>query len=107
MVSTVRSSQRRSPVSNGSCSTIPSESRNDALEVEEFFVRPQFRRSGIGEQLADMLMELANELRLPIRFWIADADAHPENLPALMAILAKLRLKLCKTDVRWASAMAR
>ncbi len=80
--------------------------REGFLDVEELFVRPQYRGRGYGSRLVDMLLELAGELKRPLRLWIPFADWTPSNLSMVERIVEKLGLRLFHTDVRWAAAMA-
>jgi GNAT superfamily N-acetyltransferase len=80
--------------------------REGFLNVEELFVRPQYRGHGHGSQLVEMLLELAAKLKRPLRLWIPFADWTPSNLPLVEAIVDKLGLRLFHADVRWAAAMA-
>ncbi len=80
--------------------------REGFLDVEELFVRPQYRGRGYGSQLVDMLLELAGELKRPLRLWVPFADWTPSNLPIVERIVEKLGLRLFHADVRWAAAMA-
>jgi GNAT superfamily N-acetyltransferase len=80
--------------------------REGFLDVEELFVRPQYRGRGHGNQLVEMLLELAAKLKRPLRLWVPFADWTPSNLPAVERIVEKLGLGLFHADVRWAAAMA-
>lgn len=80
--------------------------REGFLDVEEFFVRPQYRGRGHGSQLVKMLLELAGELKRPLRLWVPFADWTASNLPVVERIVDKLGLHLFHADVRWAAAMA-
>ncbi|MGA8621710.1 MAG: GNAT family N-acetyltransferase [Candidatus Sulfotelmatobacter sp.] len=50
---------------------------NGALEVEELFVMPQFRRRGYGKKLLRVMESAAKQIRAPLRLWISHADANP------------------------------
>lgn len=80
--------------------------REGFLDVEELFVRPQYRGQGHGSQLVEMLLELAAKLKRPLRLWVPFADWTPSNLPVVERIVDKLGLRLFHADVRWAAAMA-
>ncbi len=80
--------------------------RDGFLDVEEFFVRPQYRRQGVGTQLVEMLHALAAELKRPLRLWVPFADWTESNIPLVDRIARKLGLKLFHANVRWAAAMA-
>lgn len=80
--------------------------REGFLDVEELFVRPQYRGQGRGNQLVDMLLELAAKLNRPLRLWVPFADWTPSNIPLVERIAEKLGLSLFHANVRWAAAMA-
>jgi len=80
--------------------------REGFLDVEELFVRPQYRGHGHGSQLVEMLLELAAKLKRPLRLWVPFADWTPSNLAVVERIVKKLGLRLFHADVRWAAAMA-
>jgi len=74
-------------------------------EVEEFFVRPAYRRKGFGKALIKMLKELAegNELQT----WISYADSGPDNLPVIEKLVKLLGLRIQESDMRWAPLVAK
>jgi GNAT superfamily N-acetyltransferase len=74
------------------------------LDMDEFFVRPAFRRSGHGRRMARVVADLRKSLSVPLRAWIPQADAVPSN--AQVAILRRLRLRRAPTNERWAAACA-
>ena len=80
--------------------------RDGFLDVEELFVRPQYRARGHGTQLVEMLLKLAAKLKRPLRLWVPFADWTPSNIPLVERIAEKLGLRLFHADVRWASALA-
>jgi len=80
--------------------------RDGFLDVEEIFVRPRYRGRGYGGKLAARLLDAARRLGLPLRAWIPFADAYPENLPALAAILMRLGLAPKRSGVGWAAYQA-
>jgi len=80
--------------------------REGHLDVEELFVRPQFRGQGIANRLVKMLLETAAKVRLPLRMWIPFADWTESNVPAIEKITSKLGLSLFETNERWAAAVA-
>lgn len=55
----------------------------DALEVEELFVMPRFRRYKYGRALADAMTRVAAQKAVPLKFWISHADAASENLTVI------------------------
>ena len=80
--------------------------REGFLDVEELFVRPQYRGRGHGMQLVEMLLELAAELKRPLRLWVPFADWTPSGIPVVERIAEKLELSLYHADESWAAAMA-
>jgi len=80
--------------------------REGFLDVEELFVRPQYRGRGHGNQLVDMLLQLADELKRPLRVWVPFADWTASNLPLVERMVDRLGLTLFHANVRWAAAMA-
>jgi ribosomal protein S18 acetylase RimI-like enzyme len=80
--------------------------REGHLDVEELFVRPQFRGQGIANRLVEMLLKTAAVVKLPLRMWIPFADWTESNIPAIETIASKLGLALFETDERWAAAVA-
>ena len=74
------------------------------LELEEFFVRPGFRRQGHGRLLGRAVAELRDGLGAPLSAWIPHADAAPTE--AQDAIFRRLGLKRTSTEERWAAARA-
>jgi GNAT superfamily N-acetyltransferase/uncharacterized protein (DUF433 family) len=80
--------------------------RDGALEVEELYVRPEYRRLGHGRWLADRVAQLARERGLPLRLWVAFADCKAEsqsNYPALVATARRLGVQFRPCPVPWAA----
>ncbi len=80
--------------------------RNGALEVEEMYVRPEYRRLGLGRWLADRVVQLALEKGLPVRLWVAFADCRAENeanWPALVATARRIGIRFQRCQVPWAA----
>ncbi len=83
--------------------------RDGGLEVEELYVRPEFRRLGHGRWLADRVAQLGREKKLPLRFWIGFADCKSENASnyaALVATARRLGVKFQICPTRWAAYFA-
>ena len=74
------------------------------LELEEFFVRPSFRRLGHGRRLARAVDQIRTSLDVPLKSWIPHVDASPTK--AQDAIFTRLRLERSVTTERWAAACA-
>jgi len=79
---------------------------HDVLEIEELFVRPDYRGKGYGRILAKMILELKDEFKLPIRLWIPHPDATPSKLPFLTRFLPRLGVSISPSPFRWASLVA-
>jgi death-on-curing protein len=77
--------------------------RDGYLDVEELFVRPQYRRQGYGRQLAGLLRELSWHVGRNLRLWVPFADYAPGNFPGLIAIAQTLGVELKESGVRWAA----
>jgi GNAT superfamily N-acetyltransferase len=80
--------------------------RGGYLNVEEFYVRPAYRRHGQGTRLTEMIRELSESEGLPLRAWIPYADCEEANRPALTSILCTLGLNVRRSGVRWAAYRA-
>ncbi len=83
--------------------------RDGALEIEEFYVRPEFRRRGYATRLSAGILELAKAKRMPLRLWVPFADSQqesPGNYPALVALTKRLGLQYQSCPVRWAAYYA-
>jgi GNAT superfamily N-acetyltransferase len=80
--------------------------RDGALEVEELYVRPEYRRLGHGRWLADRVAQLACEKGMPLRLWVAFADCKSEsegNYPSLVATARRLGVQFQACPVPWAA----
>jgi GNAT superfamily N-acetyltransferase len=83
--------------------------RDGALEVEELFVRPEFRRSGHGRWLAEQVAKLAREKGESLRLWVSFADCqseNPANYPALVATARRMGVRFRPCTVPWAAYFA-
>jgi GNAT superfamily N-acetyltransferase len=76
--------------------------RGEGIEIEELFVRPQFRRNGYGGGLIRSMAKLATELSKRFRIWISYADTMPENLRAIERLSSPIGIRLQPSNVRWA-----
>jgi GNAT superfamily N-acetyltransferase len=79
--------------------------RRGFLDIEEFFVRPQYRGHGIANQLIEMLTEMTRESKLPLRLWVPFADWSDEQVPRVQRIAEKLGLTLHHPGLRWAAVV--
>jgi GNAT superfamily N-acetyltransferase len=72
------------------------------LEIEELFVRPEYRRSGHGGRLFQRLQEISLSRCLPLRIWISFPDAVPQNLKVIEKIARPIGLSIQASGKRWA-----
>lgn len=80
--------------------------RGGGLEVEELYVRPEYRHQGHGRWLAQSVRQLAQEKGSPLRLWVAFADCRSESAstyPALVATARYLGLQFHQSPVKWAA----
>lgn len=80
--------------------------RSGILEVEEFFVRPQFRRTGYGKKLMHSIADLAVEHGCSLKFWMSYADTAPDNLAIFEKLVLPLGLRVVPAGVRFAPYVA-
>ncbi|WP_390637572.1 GNAT family N-acetyltransferase [Limnoglobus roseus] len=83
--------------------------KNGFLEVEELYVRPEWRKRGVGRDLVARLQELASVKKAQLRLWVPFADAFRDSRgtqDALLAISRRMGLRFTKTPVRWAAYLA-
>ena len=78
--------------------------REGALEIEELYVRPEYRRL-YGRWLADRVLQLAHEKGLPLRLWIAFADCRTETkqLASVLATARRIGIRFQRPQVPWAA----
>ena len=76
------------------------------LELEELFVRPNWRMRGYASQLTTEFLRLGARLGKQIRAWIPHSDIGELNQPALNAVFRRLGLSCNPSPVRWAAAFA-
>jgi GNAT superfamily N-acetyltransferase len=73
------------------------------LDVEELFVWPDYRRTGVGDQLMSELRRLSRASRMPLRLWVPHCDGYAENEMALDAVARRLGVCIRPSPERWAS----
>jgi GNAT superfamily N-acetyltransferase len=78
--------------------------RTVTFEVEELFVKPDFRRKGYGKALVRQLGELADEGN--IKVWVSYADSSPANLVVIEKLVMQLSIHLQPSPERWAPLVA-
>jgi GNAT superfamily N-acetyltransferase len=81
-------------------------SREGYLDVEELFVRPQFRGKGYGTQMAKLLLELRDKEKLPLRCWIPHPDGQRISETPTANVIKRLGLTVTPCAERWASRKA-
>jgi GNAT superfamily N-acetyltransferase len=84
--------------------TIEAEGR---LEVEDMFVRPAYRGSGYGRELAREIDRLAARLDLPLVGWMPHVDWRGSLSRGQAGTLNRLGLSAHDSDVRWAAQLLR
>jgi len=81
--------------------------RDSRVEIEELFVRPQFRRSGFGTRLLGLMHQYATHHKHEFRIWISYADIVPHNLSVIETMVRRLGLRVEESGVRWAPFVAK
>jgi GNAT superfamily N-acetyltransferase len=79
---------------------------NPFLEVEELFVRPQFRNQGHGKRLIQAIQKRAAQLGIGIRLWISYGDIDPSNIAIVDRLIAPIGLVRSSSNERWAPMYA-
>jgi len=83
--------------------------RDGTLEVEDLYVRPEFRGRGYASRLSERIVELARAKREPLRVWVSFADCRqesPQTYSALVPIAKRLGVQFHPCPVRWAAYFA-
>lgn len=76
--------------------------RGSAFDVEELFVRPDFRRKGHGTELVKQI-KAAVPLSTPLRFWVPWGDHCEHNAASIIGWARKVGLNLAPSGKRWAA----
>jgi GNAT superfamily N-acetyltransferase len=78
--------------------------RDGRLDVEEFFIRPEYRGKLASRTLMSRLLEDSQKAGLPLRFWIPYCDVHAKsaNVLPLDHLLTKNNFVVKKSGVPWA-----
>jgi GNAT superfamily N-acetyltransferase len=79
--------------------------RETSLDLEELFVRPNWRRCGYGSEMASVFSQLGIRLGKKLRAWVPHPDSVKENEIPLNKIIHRLGLSLRPSPVRWAAAI--
>lgn len=80
--------------------------RGSSLEIEELFVRPRYRRAGLGKKLFTMIHRMATDHGFCFRTWISFADTAPENMAIIERVVRPAGLSIQASGVRWAPLVA-
>src|SRR5207253_362510 len=79
------------------------------LEVEEFYVRPEFRGRGHGSALAAKVRAMSDAKRMPLFVFVPFADSNQENrsnYEPLVATARRLGVQFLPCPVPWAAYFA-
>lgn len=79
--------------------------RGTYLDIEELFVRPNWRVHGYASQLTVNILQLATRLGKKLRAWIPHPDMGQQNQPELNAIIHQLGLSRSPSPERWAASV--
>jgi GNAT superfamily N-acetyltransferase len=79
--------------------------RDGFLDIEDFFVCPQYRDQGVANQLIEMLLELSAKANRPLRMWVPFADWNEQQRPRVQRLAEKLGLQLFGSGVHWAAVV--
>jgi len=78
--------------------------RKGYLDIEELFVRPEYRNKGNARTLVKYFhSELAKRLGKEIRYWVPHSDTDSANLETFKGIIAPFSLTLKPSRMAWAS----
>jgi GNAT superfamily N-acetyltransferase len=80
--------------------------RPGSIELEELFVRPQFRGKGHGKRLINELRKAVNTSHWPLKVWVSFADSELDNLRLIRKLTAQFGLSLKISGTRWAAFLA-
>ena len=75
--------------------------RDGYFDIEELYVRPQYRKQGFGKHLAQMAKELADQEGLPIKLWVSYADCYKQNQADILKVCKWLGLTIKKSPATW------
>lgn len=83
--------------------------RDGAFEIEDFYVRQEFRGRGFGRQLTDLIRPVIQQRQRTCRLWVPFADSKSES-PAtytpMISIAQRLGLSFLPCGVTWAAYLA-
>jgi GNAT superfamily N-acetyltransferase len=78
--------------------------RDGFLDVEELFVRPSYRKQGLGRSLLKQIRVHAEQRQLPLRFWVPHGDCVDETSRIMLSKF--IGLPLLRSEVSWADFTA-
>jgi len=84
--------------------------KGETLDIEEFYVRPEFRGRGYGRAMAERVGELIDKKRKAVNLWVPFADCRsesPQTFDALVAITRRLGLVFSKSHSHLTAYLAR
>jgi GNAT superfamily N-acetyltransferase len=76
----------------------------DQIEIDDLFVRPEYRRQGLATKLILPLTDMAKVLNVPILSWIslANTETKTATLAAINALCQRFGFKQSTATVPWA-----
>jgi GNAT superfamily N-acetyltransferase len=101
---TVRLVEVEDPVNDEMMAWVILRQSASQLEIDDFFVRPEFRRRGHGRRLAREVNVIRSESDLPLRAWIPHVDAR--RTKAQDAVFRRMGLRRSNSSERWAAGCA-
>lgn len=76
------------------------------LDIEELFVRPEYRNQKFGSKMINEINLLSIKLNIPLRLIVSYCDEPKLRSDKYKSILNKLNLKLYRSNIRWAPYFA-
>lgn len=81
--------------------------RRGELHVDDLYVKPEFRKQGIGSSILKSLLSLSDKLHQPLRLWVPFADVdQAEKLQLLPRWFDSYGMRLELSPRRWAAYCA-
>ncbi len=82
--------------------------RDEYLDVEDFFVRPEYAGSEHQDRLTEVMFEFANSQDVPIRLFIAHSDvrSRASNFQVINRLIRDGHFKVRKSQFGWAAYVA-
>jgi hypothetical protein len=78
------------------------------LEIEDFFIRPDFQSGGFQEALTEEVLDFSRQQQLPLKLWIAHADTRyfASNFKPINEFLRATNLTARPSPFPWAAYLA-